>query len=167
MFEDISLMKPSSERKTFKEVLSSLERFCSYQERCILEIKQKLLDYSLSEEDKNSLITQLIKSDLLNEERFATNFARGKFRIKEWGKIRIQQKLRSKKIAEESIQNALNQLDPFEYKEVFSALAVRKLEGIKTNDIHKKRKKLGDLLLYRGWEFGMVYDKVQELIPLA
>jgi len=158
-------MKQTSEKNSFKEVLSSLERFCAYQERCTMEIEQKLKEYPLTDEDKSSLITQLTQSDLLNENRFATNYARGKFRIKKWGKIRIQQKLRSKKIAEESIQHALNQLDPIEYKEVFNALSARKLEGIKTNDVHKKRKKLGDMLLYRGWEFEMVYDKVRELIP--
>jgi len=160
-------MKQSSEKNSFKQALSGLERYCAYQERCHLEVELKLKDFDLTDEEKKTLITQLTQSDLLNEKRFATNFARGKFRIKEWGKIRIQQQLRSKKIAEESIQHALDQLDPIEYTEAFSALAIRKLEGIKTNDIQKKRKKLGEMLLYRGWEFGMVYDKVRELIPLA
>ncbi|MBT8236948.1 MAG: RecX family transcriptional regulator [Bacteroidia bacterium] len=160
-------MDQLSENRTYKEALTSLERFCAYQERCILEVRQKLKDFTLSEEDKLALIDQLTQSDLLNEDRFAIQYARGKFRIKEWGKVRIQGQLRSKKIAEDSIRTAIDQLDPVEYKKVFEGLAKRKLEGIKTKDVQLKRKKLADLLSYRGWEFELVYDKVRELIPFT
>ena len=158
-------MKPPSENIALKEALSSLERFCAYQERCILDVRQKLKGFRLSEEDKARLIDHLIQSDLLNENRFAVQYTRGKFRIKEWGIVRIRGQLRSKKISEEAIQQALNQLDPIEYKKVFEELAKRKLDGIKTKDSQQKRKKLAGMLLYRGWESELVYDKVRELIP--
>ncbi|NNE03886.1 MAG: RecX family transcriptional regulator [Eudoraea sp.] len=158
-------MKEVSENNVYKEALSKLEHYCAYQERCTIEIQQKLKDYDLSADDKKNLISHLIDSDLLNENRFALQYSRGKFRIKEWGKFRIQRQLRSKRISEETIQHALDQLDPNEYIEVFNALAIRKLEGIKTDHSLRKRKKLADLLLYRGWESELVYDKVRELIP--
>lgn len=160
-------MKPVSENIAFKEAMSNLERFCAYQERCILEVQQKLKGFGLSQEVELTLIDKLIQSDLLNENRFAIQYARGKFRIKEWGAVRIRGQLRSKKIAEDVIQHALDQLDPVEYKEVFDALAIRKLEGIKQKDVQQKRKKLADMLLYRGWESELVYDRVRELIPFS
>jgi len=160
-------MKPVSENIAFKEAMSNLERFCAYQERCIVEVQQKLKGFGLSLEDELTLIDKLIQSDLLNENRFAIQYARGKFRIKEWGAVRIRRQLRSKKIAEDAIQHALDQLDPVAYKEVFDALAIRKLEGIKQKDVQQKRKKLTDMLLYRGWESELVYDRVRELIPFS
>ncbi len=158
-------MNPVSKNNAFKEALANLERFCAYQERCLLEVRQKLKDIALSEEEKLTLIDQLIQSDLLNENRFAEHYTRGKFRIKEWGKMRIRGQLRSKNIDDAAIRNALDQLDPVEYQAVFEALAKRKLDGIKTKNVQQRRKKLADMLLYRGWEFELVYDKVRELIP--
>lgn len=158
-------MKPELENIAVKEAMSNLERFCAYQERCILEVRLRLKGFGLSQDNELTIIDQLIQSDLLNENRFAIQYTRGKFRIKEWGAVRIRGQLRSKKIAEDTIQHALDQLDPVEYKKVFEALAIRKLEGVKNKDVQQKRKKLADMLLYRGWESELVYDKVRELIP--
>ena len=90
--------------------------------------------------------------------------ARGKFNIKKWGKKRIVAELKVRDISKYNIQSALNEIDDNQYLKTFEALAKKRLEQIKDKDIQKKKKKLADYLLYRGWESHLVYEKVNELV---
>ena len=74
-------------------ILAKVQSYCSYQERCQQEVRDKLYQWKLSDEKAELIIKQLIEDDFINDERFAINFARGKFRIKKWGRIKIKSEL--------------------------------------------------------------------------
>lgn len=150
---------------TVDEALKRLERYCTYQERCHKEVAQKLIEMKMIPEARDLIIGHLITHDFLNEERFARAFARGKFRIKKWGKQRIQLELKRKHINNTIISLALSEIDDDEYLLTLNELSERKVATIKDKNQQKKRKKLADFLLYRGWESQLVYDKIRELIP--
>ena len=114
---------------------------------------------------KEEISLHLMKHDFLNEERFAKSFARGKFNIKNWGKQRIIKELKFRNISEFNIKTALKEFTTEEYLNLFNKLANKKVQNINEDHIYKKRKKLADYLLYRGWESDLVYAKVKELIP--
>ncbi len=149
---------------TFEEVRKKLEHYCSYQERCHKEVDQKLLQMNVIPLVREEVIFHLMKHDFLNEERFAQSFARGKFKIKKWGKIRIVRELQQRNITAYTVKSALNEINDEEYIDTFNLLAEKKYHTIKESNIYKKRKKLTDYLLYRGWESDLIYRKVQELI---
>jgi regulatory protein len=108
-------------------------------------------------------MVHLITENFLNEERFACSFARGKHRIKLWGKIRITNELKFKKITQSLINKGLQEITPDEYFSTFNALAEKQWEAIiETNEL-KKRKKFCDYLLRKGFESNLVYDKMKEL----
>ncbi len=153
-------------RKKFyslEEAKRRLENYCAYQERCHVEIERKLYEMYLSLEEKETVILHLLQHDFLNEERFSKSFARGKFRIKKWGKVRIVRELKYRKITNYNINQALKEIDETEYYITFHKLAEKKFNQITETNNLKKRKKLADYLLYRGWETSLVYDKVKEL----
>ena len=106
-----------------------------------------------------------MNQNFLNEERFAKSFARGKFNIKNWGKQRIIKELKFRNISEFNIKTALKEFTTEEYLNSFNRLANKKAQNITEVNIYKKRKKLADYLLYRGWESNLVYTKVKELVP--
>ena len=110
------------------------------------------------------VIGHLLEHDFLNEERFAKNYILGKFKIKKWGKRRLTLALKQKDITKYNINLALNLIGDNEYIDTFNALAEKKLESIRETNVLKKKKKLTDYLLYRGWEPHLVYDKVNALI---
>lgn len=150
---------------TVDEAQKRLEHYCAYQERCHKEVSQKLYEMRMIPEARDKIIVHLLQHNFLNEERFARAFVRGKFRIKKWGKQRLQLELKRKDINKTIIAIALKEIDSEDYHNTFNALAEKKLGTIKETNAQKKRKKLADYLFYRGWESHLVYDKIRELIP--
>lgn len=142
-----------------------MEGYCAYQDRCHKEVISKLREMGMIPEAIDHILGELIRENYLNEERFAQSFARGKFNIKKWGKNRIVSELKQREISKFNIRIALEQISEGEYHDTLNALALKRLGEIKERDLQKRRKKLADYLLYRGWESGMVYEKVFELIP--
>ena len=87
------------------------------------------------------IITYLIQENFLNEERFAQSFARGKFRIKKWGRTRIIRELKTRQISKYNINTALKEIEETEYLKTFHDLAEKKLASEKEKNIFKKKKK--------------------------
>lgn len=111
------------------------------------------------------LITvHLINENYLNEERFARSFARGKFSIKKWGKRRIVAELKQRQVSQFNIKAALTEIDETAYLNTFDELAKKRLSQIKEKNVFKRKRKLADYLIYRGWENELVYAKIRELL---
>lgn len=146
-----------------KEIKQKIEHFCSYQERCHEEVYQKLSALKASSEEKELLMVHLIESNFLNEERFAKSFVRGKHSYKKWGKIRITNELKCRKISTKLIEIALKELNIDSYLLTFSALAEKIWYSTLENNRLKKRKKCCDFLLRKGYESDLVYEKIKEL----
>ncbi|WP_269233871.1 regulatory protein RecX [Flavobacterium flavigenum] len=152
---------------TIKEALQKLEHFCAYQERCHDEVVTKLYSLKMSPEEIDIIIVKLIEDNFLNETRFACSFARGKHRIKNWGKIRIVNELKTRHISTANINLALKEISAEEYATTFDELSQRCWESLTERNTLKKRKKFCDYLLRRGYENNLVYDKVKELELLS
>jgi len=148
---------------TIKEALLKLEHFCAYQERCHAEVVSKLYSFKMTTDEIDHIVVQLIENNFLNETRFACSFARGKHRMKQWGKIRITNELKARQISSTNIALALKEIPPEEYESTFENLAERCWNSIHEKNILKKRKKFCDYLLRRGYESHFVYDKAKEL----
>ena len=154
----------SNKTYTVEEALLKLRNYCSYQERCHQEVRQKLIGMRMIPEAIDQIIVHLLDHNFLNEERFAKTYVSGKFRIKKWGKRRLTLELKKRDISKYNINQALNEINEGDYIETFNALAEKRLPYIKETNSFKKKKKLADYLLYRGWESHLVYDKVNQLI---
>lgn len=148
---------------TVKVAIPKIEHYCAYQERCHEEVMQKLRSMKMDSVEIDTIMVHLISENFLNEERFACSFARGKHRIKFWGKIRIVNELKFRKITQYNINLALKEITMEEYVSSFHALAERHWESIKETNLLKKRKKFCDYLLRKGFESNLVYEKVKEV----
>ncbi|GIQ60461.1 recombinase RecX [Flavobacterium collinsii] len=145
---------------TPKEALLKLEHYCAYQERCHAEVVSKLYSLKMTADEIDIIVVQLIETNFLNETRFACSFARGKHRIKHWGRIRITNELKAKQISSTNITLALKEITAEEYETTFDQLSERCWNGITEKNTLKKRKKFCDYMLRRGYESFLVYDKV-------
>lgn len=149
---------------SIEEIKRKLERYCVYQDRCHKEVEKKLAEYSLIPEAREIILLHLMQHNFLNEERFAKSFARGKFRIKKWGKPRITRELKFRDISEYNIKTALKEIDEKEYIATLYQLAEKKNSSISEENIFKRKKKLFDFLNYRGYESNLIYQVVNDIV---
>lgn len=152
-----------NEKLSLNEAQLKLEYYCSYQERCHQEVVQKSYSLGMKSNEVDAIVVHLLQNNFLNEERFARSFARGKHRIKSWGKIRIVNELKHRNISAPNIKCALTEISEIEYQDTLEALAERHWETITEKNVQKKKKKFCDYLLRKGWESNLVYEKLKEL----
>lgn len=153
----------SKDYPTVSEAIQKLENYCAYQERCHEEVVQKLRTLKMTPDEIDRIVVHLITDNFLNEERFACSFARGKHRIKHWGKIRIIRELQLRHISKYNIDKALKEIDSSEYLENFHTLAEKNWNSIAETNLLKKKKKSCDFLFRKGFESQLVYEKLQDL----
>ena len=152
-----------NENFTINEIEQKLKRYCSYQDRCHNEVEKKLKEFDLIEEAKNKILFNLINENYLNESRFSENFVRGKFKIKNWGKIKIVQELKSRNISDINIKRGLMEIDEVEYKNKLENIFNKKLSSIGNQSVINKKKKIFSYLSYRGWETNLIYEKINQI----
>ena len=150
---------------TLKELKTRLERYCAYQERCHQEVKKKLRQIGAFRDDSDAVISHLIQNDYLNETRFAMLYVRSKFSIKKWGKKRIINELKQKKITSYNIDKALAQISEENYRMTFYKLAEKRWDHLKKNKepLLQRKKKWIKYLQYRGWENDLIFEKLNKL----
>lgn len=157
-------MNQKTKGYTLTEAAKKIENYCAYQDRCHKEVISKLKEMGMIPMAIDKIVGQLIEDRFLNEERFAKSFARGKFKIKKWGRNRIVNELKQRDISKYNITTALKEIDPNDYSTTLDALAKKRLQQLNETNLQKRKKKLADYLLYRGWESHLVYEKLKELI---
>jgi regulatory protein len=140
------------------QAMAKAEHFCAYQERSQQEVRDKLYSFDLHSADVENIISELIQANFLNEQRFAVAYTLGKFRIKHWGKAKIKQGLKFKRVPEKMIAKALGQIDYDEYISTLTALLQKKAPFITEKDLYKKNYKLAQYAVGRGFERGLVTE---------
>jgi regulatory protein len=156
-----------NESPTLIEARLKLEYYCSYQERCHQEVVQKCYGLGMKPDEVDAIVVHLLENNFLNEERFARSFARGRHRIKAWGKIRIVNELRQKQVSAPNIKCALTEIPEEEYRQTLDKLAENHWVTITEGNPQKKKKKFCDYLLRKGWESNLVYEKLKEFENLT
>jgi len=140
-----------------EEALQKAKQYCAYQERCHSEVKEKLYSFGMNKKEVDELLSDLISENYLNEERFAIQYAGGKFRIKQWGKIKIKYSLKQKQVSEYCIKKALAAIDERDYQKTLEKLFEQKLKTLKAEkNVFTKKRKLQDHLIQKGFEASVI-----------
>ena len=147
-----------------QKAFEKIKYYCAYQERSHAEVKKKLYGFGLYKNEVELLMSQLIEENYLNEERFAMAFAGGKFRIKQWGKIKIKYELKQRQVSDYSIKIALSAIPDDDYEKTLQKLASEKLATLKTEqNIFTKKSKLQNYLVGKGYEYNVVAEVLKNV----
>jgi regulatory protein len=150
---------PYKQTPTREQALQKIKHYCAYQERCHKEVKEKLYELGLYGKDVDELISQLIEENYLNEERFAIQYAGGKFRMNHWGKIKIKYALKQKQVSEYCIKKALTQIDDEAYNKTIEKLVADKQNILRSEkNLFVKFRKVQDYMMQKGFEPDLVKD---------
>ena len=149
---------------TPEQAFQKARHYCGYQERCHAEVKEKLYSFGLWKTDVEILLSRLIEENYLNEERFAQQFAGGKFRIKQWGRVKIKYALKQKQVSEYCIKKALSAIPEMDYTRTLQKLFDQKLKTLRSEkNVFIKKRKLQDHLLQKGFESRLVSGLLSKL----
>ena len=144
------------------ECKAKAESYCAYQERSQQEVRNKLYDWGLHERDVENIISELIQENFLNEERFALAYTLGKFRIKGWGKNKIRQGLKLKRVPDKMILKALQAIDPNDYIAKLNSLIEKKNATLKESDPYKRRFMLLRYAAQKGYEQDLIGEVLRD-----
>ncbi len=149
---------------TPNQALPKIKQFCAYQERCHQEVKDKLYGFGLHLTDVDTIISKLIEENYLNEERFALHYAGGKFRMKQWGRVKIKYALKEKHVSDYCIKKALASIDDNDYFKTLERITEIKLKSLKSEkNIFIKKRKMQDYLTRKGYEFSEIKEIMDKL----
>lgn len=147
---------------TKSEAIQKLKKYCAYQERCHSEVRTKLLSYQVYGDTLEEVILDLIQEDYLNEERFACSYARGKYRIKKWGRNKIVQELKARKISKYCINKGLKEIEEEQYYVNLEEVINKYIKERKTKYApYQLRTKTIQMAMNKGYE----YELILELLP--
>lgn len=144
------------------QAFGRLKKYCAYQERSHNETRSKLLQLGVYGNDLENVMVRLIEEGYLNEERFAMAFAGGKFRMKHWGKNKIEQELKRKGISAYNIRKAMKELPGEDYRKSLLSLMKRKAASLKDKNIFTRKQKLSNFLIRKGYEPELVFSEVSK-----
>lgn len=147
---------------TKEQALQKARHYCGYQERSHMEVKEKLYSFGLYKQQVEELLSQLIEEDYLNEERYAIQFAGGKFRMKQWGRIKIKYELKQKRVSEYCIKKAMKEIEEEDYLKTLQKLAAKKWSSVKGEGVNHyvKLSKTTDYLLQKGYEPDLIKQTI-------
>ena len=155
--------EPKKIRLSPTVALAKIQLYCAYQERSHQEVKNKLFDYGLYSTQVDEIIAQLITEGFLNEERFAKAFAGGKFRIKKWGRKKIENELKFLGLSKRNIATGLKEIEGPDYRKTLKNLLKRKSEQSTETNLFKKRDKLASYAIGKGYEPELVWEMIKEV----
>jgi regulatory protein len=139
-----------------KTGLTKAEHYCAYQERSQQEVRDKLYGWGLYPKSVEIIISKLIESNYLNEERFAKAYVQGKFNQKAWGRIKIKQGLKLKQVPDKLIKKALETINLNDYYGALENLLNKKSATLSEPNDFKRRYKLHQYALGRGFESDLI-----------
>jgi regulatory protein len=158
------LMESPKQKKNFtvEAIYAKAEHYCAYQERSQQEVREKLFEWNLNATDTEDAIASLIAGNFLNEERFALAYATGKFNQKSWGRMKIKQGLKLKRVPDVLIKKALAAINGEKYYANLLALLEKKSALLAERNPLKRRYKLQQYAMGRGYEMDLVLEALKE-----
>jgi len=144
-------------------VKKKIEHYCAYQERCHLEVTNKLNKLGVFGDELDEYVCYLIDENFLSETRFCEAYVRGKFNNNNWGKVKLSRELKLRNISDWNISNALNQIKSEDYNKKLRKLC-EKLVEISDKPEFELRNKVVKNLSYKGWEIYLIIKTLNQLI---
>lgn len=148
-----------------KEALIKAANFCAYQERTQDEVRERLKGWGIYGDEAEEIITRLIEENFINEERFSKIYAGSKFRVKQWGRLKIKYELKMRGLSEYNIRKGLAEIADDDYEET-----IRELVEKKANELRNEKQKLivkqkiARFVIGKGFESDLVWKAISQVI---
>lgn len=144
------------------DILEKMEKYCSYQERCVKDVIDKLRVFDISEKERIEILNYLIDNKFVSDERFANSFVKGKINQSGWGVNKIRFHLMQKGIDKEFIDEALGAFDQEAYRQRLREVLKTKSKTVKAASDFERNRKLAAYAIQKGFESNLVWEVLKE-----
>jgi regulatory protein len=148
---------------TKKEALTKAMKLCSTKEYAPFEIEEKLVEWGLERLDIVDILKTLRDEKFLDESRMARFFVNDKLRFNKWGRVKIRYALQQKKVSQQAISDAFDQINEDEYLEILKHEITKKAKSLKETDMYKYKAKLFQFAASKGFEGDVIYRIIDHL----
>lgn len=144
-------------------MLKKLQKYCAYRDRCHQEVRYKIIEYKVYGDELEEIISELVKENFLNEERYAQSYARGKFRMKKWGRNKIKIELKKRNVSPYCIKKGMKEIDEEEYVSTINNLVEKKWDTLSGHEAIK-RKKTFEYCYRKGYEANYINSAIANVL---
>ncbi|MFY0675404.1 MAG: RecX family transcriptional regulator [Bacteroidia bacterium] len=148
---------------TYSDALVKARNYCTFQERCHFEVEEKLKELGLHYDFIPTVCITLSEEGYLNEERFVSAYVRGKFNQNGWGKLKIIQGLKEKRISKKMIETGLKELEDLNYYETLVSILTSKKKTTRSKNKFDLYSKLHRFAISRGFENNLASKALEEI----
>ena len=145
------------------QFLKRLMPWCAQAERCTQDVMKKLVSWEVPEEEIEEILEKLRTEKFLDDTRYANSFVADKWRLDQWGRVKIRNGLFQKGISEQLIQSALDTIDQEAYISVMENLLEKKRATIRKEPVITQMKKLLSFGAGRGFEEELIWQWLEKV----
>ena len=145
------------------EILHWAASYCSMAERCIQDVRMKIISAGVTPDMEERIITRLLEEKFIDEMRYCRCFVHDKFRFNHWGRIKIDYELRQKNIDSSLISEVISQIDEEDYEMVLFAMLQDKKRTVKGQTEQDQFNKLYRFAMSRGFESHLTVRQLKKL----
>jgi len=142
--------------------LRKARHYCAYRERCHKEVYSKLLEWGSSSKLSEEILSDLITSGFVNEERYAKHYAGSKFRQKKWGKVKIKRELQKRHISEYCIAMGMKEIEEEDYLKTLKQIIEKKKTEFRLDKLGLRNNKIGKYCIQKGFEPALVWEELKQ-----
>lgn len=141
-----------------ENAIERLEELCARSEQCTVDVRTKLFRWGVAQADADRVVERLTDTGFVDDARFARAYVRDKYRFSAWGRVKISSSLRLKRIPQDTIAEAMKEID----LRLYAATAMRtlrsKLRSLRDKgyDDYELRRRLYAFGIGRGYESVLV-----------
>ncbi|PID89264.1 MAG: RecX family transcriptional regulator [Bacteroidia bacterium] len=144
--------------------LRKAKNLCAKSEKCAKDIKEKLRQWEIPIEFYEEIIEALYAGKFLDDLRYAESYVHDKIYLSKWGKQKVAFSLRSKDIADVTIQQALQEIDSERYEKGLLELLQKKEKSVKAKSVYEKKAKLIRFGVSRGFSMSEIDKILNEIV---
>lgn len=147
-----------------KEIFIKLARLCSRSEECSPDIRKKIREMGGDSEVEERIIQRLRDEKYLDDERFVRAYVRDKFRLNQWGRIKMRYYLKMKGLNEKIIGTGFEEIDEEQYVKLLKKTMKDKAKTIKKKEKYEKMAQVIRFAQGRGFEPELIHRYLNESI---
>lgn len=155
-----------SEKREYSkaEVLQRLTTLCARGEHCQHDITEKMRRWNVSEKIQAEVMEYLVAERFVDDARYARFFINDKLKYNKWGKRKVEQALRLKRIPTDVFRDILDEAgDNEEYSDTLRSLLRTKMKSVKGRNAYDIRCKLIRFALSRGFDMGSINRALDDI----